>query len=75
MRKNVVLATMFLAYGTVALALTLIAIATSLRVSNTGDYGILPFLSNSAYAVGFTLIVIALWLASTVFHWIGPIKE
>jgi hypothetical protein len=75
MKKNNVLAAMFLAYGSVALTLTLIAVAVALRVLNSGDYGILLFLSNPACAVGFTLIVIALWLTCAVFYWVGPIKE
>ena len=75
MEKNRVLATMFFAYATVALSLTLMSIGIFVRVLNSGDYGALSFLSNSAYAVGFTLIVIALWLTTIVFYWLGPIKE
>jgi len=75
MKRNHVLAVMLFAYATAAIMLTLIAVATALRVSNSGDYGVLPFLSNSASAVGFTLITIALWLTAAVFYWLGPTKE
>ena len=57
------------------MALTLLSFATFVRVSNSGDYGMLSFLSNPGYAVGFTLIVVALWLTTGVIYWVGSVKE